>query len=140
MPTVLARPAAPMVTRASPRWGDAWDDPTLASAWRAVAGTTIGDELLEWPPDVFALSEVLLQRSEAYRFALSPPAGFFDVAARQLSGLARRGRRCGPAVELLGRGPEPTDPGPAGPGVGGPARTGREPAERSHRGSRLAAV
>jgi len=75
MPAVLTYPAAPTVTRASEGWGDAPDDPTLASAWRAVAGTTIGDELLEWPPDVFALTEVLLQRSEAYRFALSPPAG-----------------------------------------------------------------
>ena len=51
------------------------EEPTLASVWQAVAGTTIGDELLEWPPDVFALTEVILQRSEAYRFALSPPAG-----------------------------------------------------------------
>ena len=40
-----------------------------------MAGTAIGDELLEWPPDVFALTEVILQRSQAYRFALSPPAG-----------------------------------------------------------------
>jgi hypothetical protein len=75
MPTVLERPAAPTVTRVSPGWCDPPDDPTLASAWQAVAGTAIGDELLEWPPDVFALTEVLLQRSEAYRFALSPPAG-----------------------------------------------------------------
>jgi hypothetical protein len=74
MPTALACPAAPTVTRASPGWGDRPDDPTLASAWQAAAGTTIGDELLGWPPDVFALTEVLLQRSEAYRFALSPPA------------------------------------------------------------------
>ena len=74
MPTVLACPAAPTVTRASPGWGDYPSDPTLASAWQAVAGVPIGDELLEWPPDVFALTEVLLQRSEAYRFALSPPA------------------------------------------------------------------
>ena len=43
--------------------------------WQAVAGTAIGDELLEWPPDLFALTEAILQRSEAYRFALSPPAG-----------------------------------------------------------------
>jgi hypothetical protein len=75
MPAVLACPAAPTVTRASPGWGDAPNEPTLASAWQAVAGVPIGDELLEWPPDVFALTEVLLQRSEAYRFALSPPAG-----------------------------------------------------------------
>jgi hypothetical protein len=75
MPAVLACPAAPTITCASPGWGDPLNEPTLASAWQAVAGTTIGDKLLEWPPDVFALTEVLLQRSEAYRFALSPPAG-----------------------------------------------------------------
>ena len=67
MPAVLARPAAPMATRADPGWGHAPNGPTLASAWQAVAATEIGDELLEWPPDVFALTEVLLQRSEAYR-------------------------------------------------------------------------
>ncbi len=39
------------------------------------SGTAIGDELLAWPPDVFALAEVILQRSQAYRFALSPPPG-----------------------------------------------------------------
>jgi hypothetical protein len=75
MPTVLECPPAPTVTHANPGWGAPPNYPTLASAWQAVAGTTIGDELLEWPPDVFALTEVLLQRSEAHRFALSPPAG-----------------------------------------------------------------
>jgi hypothetical protein len=49
--------------------------PTPASVWRAVAASTIGDELLDWPPDLYALTEVILQRSEAYRFALSPPIG-----------------------------------------------------------------
>ena len=48
---------------------------TLASAWQAVSGAGFTDELLEWPPDVFALTNVLLSRSEAFRFALSPPAG-----------------------------------------------------------------
>jgi hypothetical protein len=75
VPAVLACLDAPVVIHASPSWGDAPKDPTLASAWQAVAGTAIGDELLEWPPDVFALTEVILQRSQAYRFALSPPAG-----------------------------------------------------------------
>ena len=31
--------------------------PTLASVWQAMADGTIGDELLEWPPDLFALTE-----------------------------------------------------------------------------------
>jgi hypothetical protein len=74
MTAVLAPPAT-IVTPAGPGWDDAPQEPTLASVWQAVTGTTIGDRLLEWPPDLFALTEVMLQRSEAYRFALSPPAG-----------------------------------------------------------------
>ena len=50
-------------------------EPTLASTWQAVAGSPIEDELLEWPPDVFALTDVILERAEAYRFVLSPPGG-----------------------------------------------------------------
>src|SRR5580692_8622467 len=75
MPAVLAPPASTIVTLSGPRWDDASQEPTPASVWRAAAGTTIVDELLEWPPDLFALTEVILQRSEAYRFALSPPVG-----------------------------------------------------------------
>lgn len=48
---------------------------TVASVWTDVSGRPIGDDVLEWVPDVFALTETLLQRSEAYRFAVSPPAG-----------------------------------------------------------------
>jgi hypothetical protein len=51
------------------------DEPTLASIWRAVAGIPLTDELLDWPPDTFALTYVLLERSQAYRFVLSPPCG-----------------------------------------------------------------
>src|SRR5262245_48579413 len=51
------------------------EKPTPASIWGAVAGRPITDELLEWPPDLFALTDLLLERSEAYRFLLSPPAG-----------------------------------------------------------------
>jgi hypothetical protein len=48
-------------------------DPTPASTWQAIAGSPIGDDLLEWPPDLFALTNVILDRAEAFRFALSPP-------------------------------------------------------------------
>jgi hypothetical protein len=48
---------------------------TLASAWEAASGAALTDDLLGWPPDVFALTNVLLTRSEGFRFALSPPAG-----------------------------------------------------------------
>src|SRR5215467_4060430 len=49
--------------------------PTPASLWQALTGTMIGREVLDWPPDLLAMTEVILQRSEAYRFALSPPGG-----------------------------------------------------------------
>ena len=49
---------------------DVTEEPTPASVWQSVAGGAIDDELLEWPPDLFALTEVLLERSEVYRFAL----------------------------------------------------------------------
>jgi len=44
---------------------------TSASTWRAVAGGPIMDELLEWPPDVFALTNLVLGRSKALRIALA---------------------------------------------------------------------
>jgi len=48
-------------------------EPTLASTWLGASGTPIGADLLEWPPDVFALTDVLLERADAFRFVLSPP-------------------------------------------------------------------
>ena len=48
------------------------DEPTLASVWHAASGEAITDELLDWPPDVFALTNVILERSYAFRFALPP--------------------------------------------------------------------
>ncbi|HET8921999.1 MAG TPA: hypothetical protein VFN26_03270 [Candidatus Acidoferrum sp.] len=51
------------------------EEPTPASTWHALAGTTLIDELLEWPADLFALTNVILKRTEVYRFVLSPPAG-----------------------------------------------------------------
>src|SRR5215813_2208397 len=49
--------------------------PTVGSLWNDTAGRQLGDELLEWAPDLFAFTDVLLDRSEAYRFAVSPPEG-----------------------------------------------------------------
>jgi hypothetical protein len=46
--------------------------PTLASTWEGAAGTPIADEPLDWPPDAFAIANVILERSEAFRFVLSP--------------------------------------------------------------------
>ena len=58
------------------------DAPTLASTWMAVSGGPLTDRLLQWPPDVFALTNVVLARAEAFRYALSrkdwPPSRFPD--------------------------------------------------------------
>ena len=60
--------------------------PTASSIWFGASGGPITDELLEWPPDVFALANVVLTRAEAFRFALSrqnwPPSGFADWARK----------------------------------------------------------
>ena len=68
------------VPPARPRWhnkGQAMNSqaqgPTPASTWQAVAGSPITDELLEWSADLFAFTDVILERSEAYRFVLSRP-------------------------------------------------------------------
>lgn len=56
--------------------------PTLASTWIAVSGEPLTDRLLEWPPDVFALTNEMLRRADAFRYALSgkdwPPTRFPD--------------------------------------------------------------
>jgi hypothetical protein len=57
-------------------------EPTLASTWYAASGAPISDRLLEWPPDVFALANVVLARAEAFRYALAvagwPPSRLGD--------------------------------------------------------------
>jgi hypothetical protein len=51
------------------------EGPTLAATWHSGADRPICDEFLEWPADLFALAHVILERSEVYRFVLSPPSG-----------------------------------------------------------------
>jgi hypothetical protein len=48
---------------------------TAGSLWRAMSGRPLSGDLLDWPPDLFALTSLMLQRSGAFRFALSPPPG-----------------------------------------------------------------
>jgi hypothetical protein len=59
-------------------------EPTAASTWHAASGASITDRLLEWPPDLFALTNVVLARAEAFRYAVSlkdwPPSRFGDWA------------------------------------------------------------
>ena len=61
---------------------DRVSEPTLASTWHAVSGGAVTDELLDWPPDVFALTNVILARSGAFRFALSPIEQWLPRAIR----------------------------------------------------------
>lgn len=87
-------------------------EPTLASTWQAVSGSPITDEFLEWPADLFALTDVILGRSEGYRLVLSPtgdmewpPRRFtnwsdaVEEASRQWSAWLEH--RQGPIPELL---------------------------------------
>ena len=55
---------------------------TLASTWKHIANISITDELLQWPADLFALTNVILDRSEAYRFGFSPPSGMLWPPSR----------------------------------------------------------
>jgi hypothetical protein len=48
---------------------------TIGSTWLTLAGRDADDDLLLWPPDVFAFTNIILDRTEAYRFAVSPPNG-----------------------------------------------------------------
>lgn len=51
------------------------EEATAVSTWQAAVATPITDEFLEWPADLFALTDVILTRAEVYQFILSPPRG-----------------------------------------------------------------
>jgi hypothetical protein len=91
---------------------DRVNEPTLASTWHAASRGAITDELQDWPPDLFALTNVILARSEAFRFALSPirewpPEGYPDWGRMVVEGGLRWGawaeHRRGPPPELVGQ-------------------------------------
>src|SRR5215468_1289726 len=73
--------------------------PTLASTWHAASGAPITNRLLEWPPDVFALTNVVLGRAEAFRYAVPvrdwPPSRWGD----QAQAVDEAGRRWGAWAE-----------------------------------------
>jgi hypothetical protein len=46
---------------------------TINSLWQDLSGRAVEEILLEWPPDVFAFTGTVLERSEAFRFVVSPP-------------------------------------------------------------------
>lgn len=49
------------------------DGLTVSGLWDWLSAGRLSDDVLEWAPDVAALTSVLLQRSHAYRFVVSPP-------------------------------------------------------------------
>jgi hypothetical protein len=84
--------------------------PTPASTWIAVSGSPITNRLLEWPPDVFALTNVVLGRAEAFRYALAPswslsrfaePGGGVEEVAQSWSAWAQD--QSGAIPDLLAR-------------------------------------
>src|SRR5215470_4083023 len=76
------------------------NEPTLSSTWQGVSGMPITDELLEWPPDLFAAMNVILARSEAFRFALSPVGEWPPGRVPDWAGAVEdAGRRWGALVE-----------------------------------------
>lgn len=51
------------------------DSLTVGAYFAAFSPAPAWDELCAWPPDVFALANLVLDHTEAYRLAVSPPAG-----------------------------------------------------------------
>jgi hypothetical protein len=49
--------------------------PTIATYFEAFSPNPSWNDLAEWPPDVFALTNLVLDHTEAYRFAVAPPGG-----------------------------------------------------------------
>jgi hypothetical protein len=70
---MLTRPLDPLVIEAMTP-ADA-PEATIGSIWLAASGRAVDDDLLRWPPDMFAFTDLILDRAEAYRFVVSPPSG-----------------------------------------------------------------
>ena len=84
--------------------GGAW---TVGSLGREIAGRQLGDELLERAPDLFAFTDVVLVRSEAYRFAVSAPDGA-SWPPPEMPRLVSRGCRRQRRLVHLGKAPQTT--------------------------------
>jgi hypothetical protein len=64
-----------MTSRPIARGGGQTAGPTVASYVASFCPDLSWDELPRWPADVFAVTNLLLDHTEAYRFAVSPPPG-----------------------------------------------------------------
>jgi hypothetical protein len=49
--------------------------PTIDAYLQAFAPVSVWDDLAAWPPDVFAVANLVLHHTEAYRFAVAPLPG-----------------------------------------------------------------
>ncbi|HET7352517.1 MAG TPA: hypothetical protein VFJ11_00530 [Gaiellaceae bacterium] len=57
--------------------GQAGHEDGVRSYLEAFAPVVDWDDLVRWPPDVFALANLALDHTKSYRFAIAPPAGRF---------------------------------------------------------------
>jgi hypothetical protein len=48
---------------------------SMAAYFRMFSPGPAWSDLLDWPPDVFAFTNIVLSHTEAYRFAVTPPLG-----------------------------------------------------------------
>ena len=51
------------------------DERTVSSYFDAFGPGPAWEQLVEWPPDIFALANLVLDHTEAYRFVVAPPPG-----------------------------------------------------------------
>ena len=65
-----------MITEPAPAEpGGRGDGHSVRSYFDAFAPAPAWDELVRWPPDVFALANLVLDHTESYRFVVAPPPG-----------------------------------------------------------------
>ena len=69
------------------------DAVTIESLWVSLLGAPPLERLLAWPPDVFALTDRVLELSEAYRFVVAPPLGADTDAGVQTAAAAAVARQ-----------------------------------------------
>ncbi|GMU79483.1 MAG: hypothetical protein AMXMBFR46_22740 [Acidimicrobiia bacterium] len=62
---------------------------TAVELWDSLRGAPPLEHLLDWPPDVFAFANRILEASEAYRFVVSPPPGVESDSEESAADLAR---------------------------------------------------
>ena len=55
--------------------GSTLHEQTVAGYFDAFGPAPAWDELVRWPPDVFALANLVLDHTEGYRFVVAPPDG-----------------------------------------------------------------